>query len=161
MRVLSRYGIIPALSLLAALASARPVALIPNAVHDTVPLLLQSTLPVIERPPLFLPGSTYRTEVSVPVLGTQSFVLNILDDSTARIWIRGVLKLDDSISYAVDEVTGKISFVLTEKTKRVLRRFGTRLGSVGYDSERDEACLEVKPPLPMSITLFFKRVITP
>mmetsp|Transcript_17445 Transcript_17445/g.33105 ORF Transcript_17445/g.33105 Transcript_17445/m.33105 type:complete len:163 (+) Transcript_17445:234-722(+) len=161
MRVLSRHVIVSAFSLLASLVYARPVALISNVVHDPAPLLLQSTGTAIGRPSLFGPGSTYRTELSVPVLGTQSFVLKILDDSNARIWIHGVLKLDDSISYAVDEVTGKISFVLTEKTKRVLRRFGTRLGSVGYDAERDEARLEVKPPLPVSITLLFKRVITP
>lgn len=103
-----------------------------------------------------MPGSIYRSEVSVPVLGPQSFVLKIIDENTARIWIRGVLKLDDSIRYAVDDM-GRISFMLTDKTKRILRRFGTRLGSVGYDAERDEARLEVQPPLPVSIILSFKR----
>lgn len=157
--MLSRSVIIPLLSLLASFAYARTVGLISHAVHDPIPLLKQSTGTAIGRPSLFIPGSTYRTDVSVPVLGTQSFVLKILDDSSARIWIRGVLKLEDSISYAVDEVSGEITFVLTEKTERVLRRFGTRLGDVGYDAERDEARLEIKSPLPVPITLFFKRVV--
>lgn len=145
------------------LARSRQVALVPTRAKSQIfsPASPESAQPLFERPSLFVPGSMYRSEVTVPVLGPQSFMLKILDDSTARILIRGVLKLDDSISYAVDEATGKISFILTEKTKRVLRRFGTKLGSVGYDADRDEAQLVVKPPLPMSITLFFKRVLAP
>lgn len=161
MRVFSRYAFLLVVNLMAVLVYTRPMALVPHTAHDAVPLPPQSPRAAIARPDRFVPGALYRTEVLVPVLGPQSFVLKILDDSTARIWIRGVLRLDDSISYRVDEDTGKIFFVLTDKTQRVLRRFGTRLGSVGYDAERDEARLEVKPPLPMSITLLFKRVFAP
>ena len=144
----------------------RPVAMVPSTTSAYADHSHLSTTPLAHslRPPrhsLFVPGSIYRSEMSVPVLGPQSFVLKILDDTTARIWIRGVLKLEDSIEYTVDDTTGKIAFVLTDKTKRLLRRFGTRLGSVGYDADRDEAQLEVQPPLPMSITLFFKRVLSP
>ena len=147
------------------LAHGRQAALVPTttsayADHLNGPQPLGHPVQSVQ-PSLFAPGSIYRSEMSVPVLGPQSFVLKILDDTTARIWIRGVLKLDDSIEYTVDEATRKISFVLTDKTKRLLRRFGTRLGSVGYDPDRDEARLEVQPPLPMSITLFFQRVLSP
>lgn len=128
--------------------------------HAFVAAPVRELMPDKPQVSTFVHGSVYRSEVSVPVLGRQSFILQILDDNTARIWIRGILKLDDFIRYAVDEVTGKISFALTEKTKRVLQRFGTRLGNVGYDSERDEAWLEVKPPLPMSINLPFRRVLS-
>lgn len=128
-----------------------------NVEHHTTPTVHSPTTSLVpRRAALFVPGSIYRSEVSVPVLGPQSFVLKIIDENTARIWIHGVLKLDDSIRYTVDEM-GKISFVLTDKTKRILRRFGTRLGSVGYDAELDEARLEVQPPLPVSIILSFKR----
>lgn len=141
------------------------MALVPNTAYETFPLPV--TLP--ESPltrtsstpaPWFEPGSMYKSEFLVPILGAQTFLLDIVDESAARIRISGILKLDDMIQYDINEDTGEISFSLAEKTQRVLRRFGTRLGSVGYDSERDEAMLKVQPPLPISITLLFQRVFT-
>ena len=137
---------------------ARQVALVPDRHFDFYPPPPQSPSATSRKPPLFAPGSLYQSKLMVPVLGPQVFALRIMDETTAHIVIGGLLRLDDKIRYTVCDMTGKISFVLTEHTKRVLRRFGTRLGSVGYDSERDEARLEVHPPLPFSLTLQFERV---
>jgi hypothetical protein len=92
-------------------------------------------------------------------LGPQTFLLRIIDAHTAHIGISGILRLDDSIRYGVDSMTGKISFTLTQHTHRVLRRVGTRLGHVEYDAQRDVARLMVYPPLPFSLSLHFERVL--
>ena len=107
----------------------------------------------------FSPGSIYHTERCIPVLGRQIFRLTITGTNTARLLIRGVLNVDDdNIQYKVDKNSGEIRFELSDQTRRILKRFRTSLGRVGYDSVRDVATLEVKPPLPAKITLLFTRL---
>lgn len=103
------------------------------------------------------PGSVYQSEVVLPILGAQTFLLKIVNSQTAHIIIRGVLRLDDLVEYTTCHESGKINFNLSTKTKRILKRFRTSLGHVAYDEGKDEATLEVRPPLPMPITLLFKR----
>lgn len=107
-----------------------------------------------------LPGSTYLSEMRIPLIGRQSFRLRITGSNTAQLDIQGrILRLqDDNVVFSIDDKSGDISFVLSRATDLILCRFRTRLGRVAYDMNRDEASLEVKPPLPTPICLRFKRI---
>ena len=109
---------------------------------------------------LLRPGSTYLSEMKIPIIGKQVFRLLITGSNTARLDIQGrILRLvDDNVLFTVNHTNGDISLVLSHATYHVLRRFRTRLGRVAYDMATDEASLEVQPPLPASIRLRFKRV---
>ncbi|KAL7574593.1 hypothetical protein ACA910_002951 [Epithemia clementina (nom. ined.)] len=107
-----------------------------------------------------VPGSTYLSEMRFPIIGKQVFRLLITGSNTAQLDIQGrILRLqDDNVLFTVDDTSGDIHFVLSHATYHILRRFRTRLGRVAYDVLRDEASLEVRPPLPTPIRLRFKRV---
>ena len=72
--------------------------------------------------------------------------------------LEGRLKLDEPVEYNVHKETGELSFLLTERTRRLLRRFRTSLDGAGYEVEKDEAWVVVWPPLPLSVRIRLHRI---
>jgi hypothetical protein len=102
----------------------------------------------------------YSHTARFPVIGHQSIALAIESRRDARLVMHGRLNLDEPVQYDLDE-NGDFSFELTEPTLKILRRFRTKLGKVGYDGDVDNAWVDVWPPVPLSIRIQLKRVQRP
>tara|TARA_B110001452_G_scaffold254130_1_gene245414 strand:- start:325 stop:786 length:462 start_codon:yes stop_codon:yes gene_type:complete len=91
-------------------------------------------------------GAHYTRAVGLPVLGQQRFSFTIISRTTARITLAGAMNLDEPASYSVDE-SGKVLFELNEPTRRLLRRYRTRLRSIQYDAAGDHTTITICAPL--------------
>lgn len=99
----------------------------------------------------------YELNIRIPVIGRQIFQLRILSENVAELIIDGMLQVKDVISYRMDQQSGDLSFILSDETERILRKFRTRLGKATYCSETDTPSIVVSPPLPASINLKLER----
>lgn len=114
---------------------------------------LPCTAEAASQPPV---GAVYTRTISLPVIGKQTVELSILSKGLARIVLSGrMLNVDEPVTYTF--VDGRLSFELSEETKRTLRRFRTSLEGAGYDGELDESWVVVWPPLPLSVRIRLKR----
>jgi len=123
-----------------------------------LPMLLPVlALGVMSAAPVHPPvGAAYKRTISLPVIGKQTVELVILSDKLARIMLSGRLMIDEPVSYSFSE--GKLSFELSQATKRLLRRFRTSLEAAGYDGRTDTSWVDVWPPLPLSVRIRLSRV---
>lgn len=103
-------------------------------------------------------GAVYESKLRFPVLGTQSFSLQIHSRTQAHLTVDGKLKFNEPVIYSFNQNDGKLTFALSEQLKLKLRRFYTSLQEVGYDSKTDTPYVKVLPPLPTAIKIFLKRV---
>lgn len=104
-------------------------------------------------------GAFYTLSLNVPVIGSQTFELKILSPSVAHLRIKGrILNINDTVRYHLDE-DGNLEFSLSEKTKRILRRFRTSLSSVEYCNETDTPRVVVNPPISRKVCMDLKRTI--
>mmetsp|Transcript_11677 Transcript_11677/g.28437 ORF Transcript_11677/g.28437 Transcript_11677/m.28437 type:complete len:158 (+) Transcript_11677:3-476(+) len=104
------------------------------------------------------PGATYESTLALPVIGRQTLELNIVDDTCARVRLSGALTLDEPLQWGVSRETGELFFVLSERTKRLLRRLGVTLREAYYAAPSDEAVVVVSPPLIPSIRIQLSRL---
>lgn len=101
-------------------------------------------------------GAYYTRVVGLPVLGQQRFSFTIISRTTARITLAGAMNLDEPAEYSVDE-SGKVLFELNEPTRRLLRRYRTRLRSIQYDAAGDHTTITICPPLIPPIRVRLER----
>jgi hypothetical protein len=103
-------------------------------------------------------GAMYESKLRFPVLGTQSFSLQIHSRTHAHLKVDGKLKFNEPVQYSFNQNDGKLTFALSEQLKLQLRRYFTSLQEVGYDFKTDTPYVKVLPPLPAAIKIFLKRV---
>ena len=106
----------------------------------------------------FVPQSVYTCSRKLPLVGRQSFRLEILDDTTATFVVSGAISLQDTLPYTLCPTTGRLTLYPQSKTSRILKSFGLRMGQAQYDVPSDVASLQVvsKWGLP-SVQLQFHR----
>jgi hypothetical protein len=106
-------------------------------------------------------GAVYRAVLKMPLIGQQTFMLEILRrrcavDSTgcerglAQITLAGAMNLSEPAEFTVGE-DGRIDLDFNDATKALLRRMRTRIRSCTYCQEEDRSVLVVAPPLVPAI----------
>ena len=109
-------------------------------------------------PSLDLPvGAEYYRQLKFPVLGLQAFRIHILSETRARLQITGMLGIDEIIPYSTD-LTGRLYFSLSEKTKQILKRFKTKLLEAGYDPHTDTPYVKVAPYVLPAVKISMNRL---
>ncbi len=111
--------------------------------------------PVSQRAPPPV-GANYKKTLSLPVIGDQTVVLNILSAARARLVMSGALTLEDTVEYEVD-AAGALSFTLSAPTVALLKRMRTSLSAAGYTSTDDKAWFTISPPLVPAIRIQLDR----
>lgn len=106
------------------------------------------------RPPPI--GATYEKSVQIPVLGRQVFSLHILSDNTAHLLVKGMLFLDELVTYTVSK-RGCLNCDLSENAISTMRKVRASLKEVGYDRETDTPYVKVSTPLPVPVKINLKR----
>ena len=106
------------------------------------------------RPPPI--GATYEKSVQIPVLGRQVFSLHILSDNTAHLLVKGMLFLDELVTYTVSK-RGCLNCNLSENAILTMRKVRASLKEVGYDRETDTPYVKVSTPLPVPVKINLKR----
>ena len=105
------------------------------------------------RPPI---GATYEKSVGIPVLGRQIFSLHILSDNTAHLLVRGMLFLDELVTYTVTK-RGCLKCNLSDNAIATMRKVRASLKEVGYDRNTDTPYVKVSTPLPMPVKIYLTR----
>ena len=106
------------------------------------------------RPPPI--GATYEKSVRIPVLGKQVFSLHILSDNTAHLLVKGMLFLDELVTYTVTK-RGCLNCNLSEHAILTMRKVRASLKEVGYDRDTDTPYVKVSTPLPVPVKIHLKR----
>jgi hypothetical protein len=101
-------------------------------------------------------GARYEKSIGLPVLGLQLFSLEIISENTAHLLVKGMLILDELVTYTVSS-RGCLNCRLSDKAQKKLRSFRTTLKEVGYNVATDTPYVKVRPPLPASVTIHLKR----
>ena len=106
------------------------------------------------RPPPI--GATYEKSVRIPMLGKQVFSLHILSDNTAHLLVKGMLFLDELVTYTVTQ-RGCLNCNLSEHAISTMRKVRASLKEVGYDRDTDTPYVKVSTPLPVPVKIHLKR----
>lgn len=101
-------------------------------------------------------GAKYEKAIGLPVLGRQVFSLHILSDNTAHLLVKGMLILDELVTYTVTS-RGCLNCRLSESAQKQLKTFRTTLKEVGYNVETDTPYVKVRTPLPAPVKIHLKR----
>ena len=107
------------------------------------------------RPPI---GATYEKSIGIPVLGKQIFSLHILSDNTAHLLVKGMLFLDELVTYTVTK-RGCLNCNLSENAISTMRKVRASLKEVGYDGDTDTPYVKVSTPLPLPVKIHLKRKV--
>lgn len=102
-------------------------------------------------------GAVYERTLSLPFLGAQTVRLGILTGKVATLKLSGALILDEMLSYFPDKRSGRLAFVLSERTNALLHRLGASLRSAEYAHGEDVAYVTIKPPFLRPIVLSLDR----
>ena len=100
-------------------------------------------------PALLLPvGQSYATRLKIPLLGAQTVSLSVLNETHARVRLRGLLSTEGLVSYTHAPGRG-FDFELDEALQAVVRKYGCSLSHADFDFARDEArlTLHIRPLL--------------
>jgi hypothetical protein len=106
-------------------------------------------------------GAVYKAVLKMPLIGRQTFMLEILrrrcavdrtgcERGLARITLVGAMNLSEPVEFTIGE-DGSIDLDLNEATVALLRRMRTRIRSCTYSQEEDRNVLVVAPPLVPAI----------
>ena len=101
-------------------------------------------------------GARYEKTIGLPVLGRQVFSLHILSDNTAHLLVKGMLILDELVTYSVNS-RGCLNCRLSDGAQKQLRKFRTNLKEVGYNVATDTPYVKVRTPLPAAVKIHLKR----
>lgn len=112
-------------------------------------------------------GAVYKAVLNMPLIGHQTFMLEILRrqcavDSTgcerglAQITLAGAMNLSEPAEFTIGE-DGRIDLELNDATIALLRRMRTRIRSCTYCQEEDRSVLVVAPPLVPAIHVRMAR----
>lgn len=121
--------------------------------------LFASLLAVVSATKLPPIGAVYERTLALPVIGSQTLRLSILDSRRANITLAGALSLDDELKYGLDRRTGKLLFTLSEQTVSLLRRYRVGLNEAEYTDGIDEAYVTIAPPLIPPIRIRLDRAL--
>lgn len=98
-------------------------------------------------PALCLPvGQSYATRIDIPLLGAQTVSLSVLNETHARVSLRGLLSTEGFVSYTHTPVHG-FDFKLDDALQTVVRKYGCSLSHADFDFATDEArlTLHIRP----------------
>ncbi|KAJ1636212.1 hypothetical protein T492DRAFT_960393 [Pavlovales sp. CCMP2436] len=110
-----------------------------------------STLPPV--------GATYERTLSLPVIGSQTLSLTILDSTRAAIRLDGALTLNEFLSYWGGDGEDALEFALSSQTISLLRRLGVALSGAEYIEDADQAWVTISPPLIPPIRIRLDRIL--
>lgn len=103
-------------------------------------------------------GARYEKTVGIPVLGRQVFSLHILSDNRAHLIVKGMLILDELVTYTVTQ-KGCLDCRLSDSAQKQLKKVRASLKEVGYNFETDTPYVKVRTPLPAAIKIHLKRQV--
>ena len=106
-------------------------------------------LPALVAPALLLPiGHSYATQLKIPLLGSQTVSLSVLNQTHARVCLRGLLCTEGLVVYTHTSASG-FQFELDDELQSVVRRYGCSLSHADFDPVEDEArlTLHIRPLL--------------
>ena len=127
-------------------AAARPAwALFASSTHRRRTTTPNTKTTTARRITGFRPHAVYTCHMKLPLVGTQSFRLQLINDRTAHFTIVGaVIRLQDSLGYTLNRTTGTLTLTAQPATVRCLTRFGLTLHSAVYLPASDAATLCVR-----------------
>jgi hypothetical protein len=64
---------------------------------------------------LGIPQAKYSSQFSIPFVGMQRIAIDIKSSNEARLQMKGILNIDDSVSFTCDK-TGNLGFYLSDQT---------------------------------------------
>ena len=100
-------------------------------------------------PALLLPvGQSYATHIKIPPLGAQTVSLSVLNETHARVRLRGLLSTEGLVSFTHTPGRG-FDFELDDELQSVVRKYGCSLSHADFDFAKDEArlTLHIRPLL--------------
>jgi hypothetical protein len=97
-------------------------------------------------------GRMYANTFRIPVLGTQSIQMQVLNESHARITISGIIHSSGIVEFHGDD--GVLSFVVKEPLASLMKRYRCSVTHPVFDPVEDEArvTLNIHP-------LFFSKCL--
>jgi hypothetical protein len=113
------------------------------------------------RQPVLPVGAVYVGHSNVPVFGRQSFILQTVTRTRAKIALVGPMKLDEELFYREEADCNDVCryhVELNEATQKFLKRFRTRISSTTYHVDGDYALLHVKPAIFPTISVRLDRL---
>jgi hypothetical protein len=110
-------------------------------------------------PALLLPiGQSYATRLRLPLLGSQTVRLSVLNETHARVRLSGLLRTEGLVAYSHTPGRG-FAFELDDALSAVVSKYGCSLSHADFDFARDEAHLTLHiRPLFLRKQLRLKRV---
>ena len=94
---------------------------------------------------LGIPQAKYSSHFSIPFFGMQRIAIDIESSSKARLQMKGILNIDDSVSFTCDK-TGKFRFYLSDQTKEKINNINCEIHTAEYNDNEDTAYITVKVP---------------
>lgn len=99
------------------------------------------SLAVLVAPALLLPiGQVYATQLNIPLVGSQTVSLSVLNQTHARVRLRGLLCTEGLVSYTHTPGHG-FDFELDDALQSLVRKYGCSLSHADFDVAKDEALL--------------------
>ena len=95
-------------------------------------------------------GAHYSNQLYIPILGTQSIGILVIDKNTLSLSLNGAISMKDKLTYSSND--DKITVNVSKDIQTMLQTFNTKLVKVYYNKKRDVAYFSVKPP-PGLITI--------
>ena len=101
-----------------------------------------------EVPALRHPRGVYAAEVQTPpILKSQHIRVIVEDASKGRIELKGLVNLNGTFAYWVDDAVKTWQCEFSSNTLRELQRWKCNVGGFSYDARRNEAHLELSLPM--------------
>lgn len=94
---------------------------------------------------LGIPQAKYSSQFSIPFVGMQRIAIDIKSSNKARLQVKGILNIDDSVSFTYDK-TGNLGFCLSDQTIKKINNLNCEIHTAEYNHNEDTAYITVKVP---------------
>lgn len=92
---------------------------------------------------LHLPiGKSYMDTFSIPVVGSQSVKMEVLNNTHAKITLSGIIKSSGIVEFSVEEYE-KLTFIVRDPLLKLMNRFRCSVSEPVFDNKKDEARLKL------------------